>query len=182
VVVPLVPALFAEALDFADDLRPAGAFFAPFAVLGAGAVEAFLLGCPAAVALFAAVCLLAAARLPLDADFASELLLPRGGFDPELASSRFDATVEPSQYGTELQPRSYCQRLPHAHHRVDSEHVPVRSVVVPVRTEKVTVKEASDDVEVMTQFELARRLLTRPAILGDETLAAVFEVAPRSTT
>jgi hypothetical protein len=61
-------------------------------------------------------------------------------------------------------------------------NAPVRGVIVPVRAEKVTIKKAPDDVEVIARFELARWLLRRPTTLDDTTIAAVFEVARCSTT
>jgi hypothetical protein len=58
----------------------------------------------------------------------------------------------------------------------------VRGVIVPVRAEKVTIKTAPDDVDVVARFELARWLLQCPPTLEAPILADIFEVARRSTT
>jgi hypothetical protein len=61
-------------------------------------------------------------------------------------------------------------------------NVPVRGVIVPVRAEKITVKKAPEDVEVIARFQLARWLLRRPPTLDYTTITALFDVARRSTT
>jgi hypothetical protein len=60
--------------------------------------------------------------------------------------------------------------------------VPVRGVIVPVRADKVSIKKAPDDVEIIARFELARWLLRCAPTLDNATIAAVYEVARRSTT
>jgi hypothetical protein len=60
--------------------------------------------------------------------------------------------------------------------------VAVVGIIVPVGADSITIKEPPADVRVVTRMALTDWLRRRPPILDDATIAAVFEVARRSTT
>jgi hypothetical protein len=60
--------------------------------------------------------------------------------------------------------------------------VDVAGIVVPVGADSITIKEAPLDVHVVTRMALSGWLRRRTEVLDGETVAAVFDVARRSTT
>ena len=60
--------------------------------------------------------------------------------------------------------------------------VEVAGLVVPVRADDVTVKQAPDDVFVVTPAQVARWLRNRPEVLRADAIEAIFASARRSTT
>jgi Nuclease-related domain len=60
--------------------------------------------------------------------------------------------------------------------------VEVASLVVPVRAADVTVKQAPDDVIVVTRARVARWLRKRPDVLRADAIEAIFASARRSPT
>jgi len=60
--------------------------------------------------------------------------------------------------------------------------VEVAGIVVPVRADDVTVKQAPDDVFVVPRVRVARWLRKRPEILRADAIEAIFASARHSTT
>ena len=60
--------------------------------------------------------------------------------------------------------------------------VEVAGLVVPVRADDVTVKQAPDDVFVVTRAQVARWLRKRPEVLRADAIEAIFASARRSKT
>lgn len=60
--------------------------------------------------------------------------------------------------------------------------VRVRGVILPVRADKVVVREASDEVHVVALVDFAFWLQHRPSVLDSPTQDAVYALACRSTT
>lgn len=60
--------------------------------------------------------------------------------------------------------------------------VEARGVVVPVRADRVTVKASPPDVAVVPARRIVTWMRARPVVLDDQQVAALFEVARRSTT
>ena len=62
------------------------------------------------------------------------------------------------------------------------EPVETQGVVVPVRADRLVVKVPTTDVAVVPARRVVKWLRARPVVLEDQQVAAVFEVARRSTT